>query len=162
MTPANAADGDDARDASAAAGDSTPRVALVVARFYPDLADEIAAAAEARVETRDAEVVERVPVPGAYDAPLVADRLARRDVVDAVAVLGVVVTGDTDHDQVVTHATARLLGRVALDRDTPVGFGVLGPDMSGAEAHERVEKAASAVDAALDTHATLQRIAAST
>ncbi|MFC6952166.1 6,7-dimethyl-8-ribityllumazine synthase [Halorubellus litoreus] len=148
----------EADSATTAEADSVARVALVVARFYPDLADEITAAAEARVDARDATVVERVPVPGAYDAPLVADRLARRDDVDAVAVLGVVVTGDTDHDQVVTHATARLLGRVALDRDTPVGFGVLGPDMSGAEAHDRVEKAASAVDAAIDTHAALRSV----
>ena len=146
------------RDSTGGTG-GAPHVALVVARFYSDLADEIAAAAEARVDARDATVVERVPVPGAYDAPLVADRLARRDDVDAVAVLGVVVTGDTDHDQVVTHATARLLGRVALDRDIPVGFGVLGPDMSDAEAHERVEKAANAVDAALDTHAALRSVA---
>ncbi|WP_369680789.1 6,7-dimethyl-8-ribityllumazine synthase [Halorubellus sp. JP-L1] len=141
--------------------DAEARVALVVARFYPDLADEIAASAVERAEARGGTVVERVPVPGAYDAPVVADRLARRDDVDAVAVLGVVVTGDTDHDRVVAHATARLLGRVALDRETPVGFGVLGPALSGAEARERVEKAASAVDAALDTQAALQRVSSS-
>jgi 6,7-dimethyl-8-ribityllumazine synthase len=136
------------------AGDVTS-IALVVGRFYPDLADEMEALARANADERDAAVVERVDVPGVYDAPLAADRLARREAVDAVAVLGAVVTGDTDHDRVVAHATANRLADVALDRDTPVTFGVVGPDMSGAEARERVEKAAGAVDAAVDLVAAL-------
>jgi len=68
-----------------------------------------------------------------------------------VAVLGAVVTGDTDHGQVVTHTAADKLGDVSLDRDTPVAFGVIGPDMSSAEAHERIEYAVNAVDADVDT-----------
>jgi len=96
-----------------------------------------------------------VPVPGAYDAPLAADRLARRDDVEAVAVVGAVVTGDTDHDRVIADAAAEALVRVSLDRDTPVTFGVSGPGMSGAEARERVEKGAEAVNAAVEMVRTL-------
>ncbi|WP_415379879.1 6,7-dimethyl-8-ribityllumazine synthase [Halosimplex sp. TS25] len=124
---------------------------LVVAEFYDDLAAELEAQARAAADERDASVAKRVGVPGVYDTPLAADRLARRDDIDAVAVLGVVITGDTDHDQVVAHAAARQLSRVSLDRDTPVAFGVQGPNMSGAEARARIEKGADAVHSALDT-----------
>ena len=101
-------------------------------------------------EGRDVEVVETLHVPGAYDAPLAADRLARRDDVDAVAAIGAIVTGDTDHDQVIANAAAQKLTDVSLDRDKPVTLGVVGPGMSGAEARERVGNAAKAVDGAID------------
>lgn len=63
---------------------------------------------------------------------------------------------DTNHDEVIGHATAQKLTDVSLERDTPVTLGVTGPGMSGAEARERVENAASAVDSALDLVAELE------
>jgi 6,7-dimethyl-8-ribityllumazine synthase len=128
------------------------RLGLVVAQFNKRgrVTEVMAERARVAAAVRDAEVVETLRVPGAYDTPLAADRLARRDDVDAVAVVGAVVTGDTDHDQVIADATAESLQAVSLDRDTPVTFGVSGPGQSGAEARERVEKGAAAVDAAVD------------
>jgi 6,7-dimethyl-8-ribityllumazine synthase len=123
---------------------------LVVARFNASVTEQMESEARETAADVGAEVVETVHVPGSYDAPLAADRLARRDDVDAVAVVGAIVTGDTDHDQVIGDATAQALTRVSLDRDTPVTFGVSGPGMSGAEARERVHKGADAVEAAVD------------
>jgi 6,7-dimethyl-8-ribityllumazine synthase len=122
---------------------------LVVARFNRSVTEPMEEAARAAAEDADATVVETVHIPGVYDAPLAADRLARRGDVDAVAVVGAVVTGDTDHDQVISHATAQRLSDVSLDRDTPVAFGVTGPGMSGAEARERTDKGAVAVESAI-------------
>ena len=132
-----------------------PTIGLVVAEFYDDMADVMEAKARENVDQHRATIAETIRVPGVLDAPLAADRLARRDDVDAVAVLGVVIAGDTDHDQVVAHTTARTIQDVSLDRDTPVAFGVMGPNMSADEARERLEKGAAAVDAALDTVETL-------
>ncbi|MFB6305248.1 MAG: 6,7-dimethyl-8-ribityllumazine synthase [Haloferacaceae archaeon] len=126
------------------------RLGLVVARYNASVTEPMAEAARDAAAERDATVVETVEVPGSYDAPLAADRLARRDDVDAVAVVGAIVTGDTDHDQVIGRAAAKSLTEVSLDRDTPVAFGVSGPGMSGAEARERVEKGAEAVNAAVE------------
>ena len=81
---------------------------------------------------------------------MAADRLARLEAVDAVVVLGTAITGDTEHDRVVVHTAAQRLVDVSLDRDTPVTFGVTGPGMSSAEAHERVDYGAYAVDVACD------------
>jgi 6,7-dimethyl-8-ribityllumazine synthase len=123
---------------------------LVTAQYNASVTDQMAETARAAAAEQGAEVVESVSVPGVYDTPLAADRLARRSDVDAVAVVGAVVTGDTDHDQVIGHAVAEQLTAVSLDRDTPVTFGVSGPGQSGAEARERVGKGAEAVDAAVD------------
>jgi len=122
---------------------------LVVAEFNRSVTEQMETAAVETADDAGADVVELARVPGAYDAPLAADRLARRDDVDAVAVVGAIVTGDTDHDDVIAHATAQKLTDVSLDRDTPVAFGVAGPGMSGAEARERVQKGAEAVDSAI-------------
>ncbi|SNR26179.1 6,7-dimethyl-8-ribityllumazine synthase [Halorubrum vacuolatum] len=123
---------------------------LVVARFNDSVTEPMAEAAREAAAARDAVIADEIAVPGAYDSPLAADRLARREGVDAVAVVGAIVTGDTDHDRVIAEATAAALTDVSLDRDTPVTFGVSGPGMSGAEARERVEKGAEAVHAAID------------
>ena len=123
---------------------------LVVARFHDSVPDAMAEAAREAAAERDAMVVDELSVPGAYDSPLAADRLARREAVDAVAVIGAIVTGDTDHDRVIANATAEQLTQVSLDRDTPVTFGVSGPGMSGAEARERIDKGAEAARAAID------------
>ena len=125
------------------------RLGLVVAEFNRSVTEEMEAAAREAAADADAELVETTHVPGAYDSPLAADRLARRDDVDAVAVVGTIVTGDTDHDQVIASAAAEKLTDVSLDRDTPVTFGVTGPGMSGAEARERVQKGADAVESAV-------------
>jgi len=123
---------------------------LVVAEFNASVTERMAEAAVDAAADRGVEIGETVHVPGVYDSPLAADRLARREEIDAVAVVGAVVTGDTDHDQVISDATAESLQSVGLDRDTPVTFGITGPGQSGAEARERVEKGAAAVDAAVD------------
>ncbi|MFB6102687.1 MAG: 6,7-dimethyl-8-ribityllumazine synthase [Haloplanus sp.] len=128
---------------------------LVMAQFNASVTEPMAEEARAAADAAGVDVEETVSVPGTYDTPLAADRLARREDIDAVAVIGAIVTGDTDHDRVIGDATAQALTRVSLDRDTPVTFGVSGPGMSGAEARERVEKGAEAVNAAVEMVRTL-------
>ena len=131
---------------------------LVVAQFNKErpVTHEMAERGREAAADAGAEVVETLEVPGAYDTPLAADRLARRDDIDAVAVLGAIVTGDTDHDRVIADAAARGLTDVSLERDTPVAFGVTGPGMSVAEAEERVEYGATAVESAISLAEELQ------
>lgn len=128
------------------------KLGLVVAQFNKErpITHEMADAAHEAAAARDADVVAELNVPGSYDTPLAADRLARRDDIDAVAVIGAIVSGDTDHDQVIADAAAQGLTNVALERDTPVTFGITGPGMSVAEAIERVDYGATAVDSAVD------------
>ena len=131
---------------------------LVVAQFNKERPVTHERAERGREAAADAgaEIVETIEVPGSYDTPLAADRLARRDDIDAVAVLGAIVTGDTDHDRVIADAAARGLTDVSLERDTPVAFGVTGPGMSVAEADERVGYGATAVESAISLAEELQ------
>jgi 6,7-dimethyl-8-ribityllumazine synthase len=128
------------------------RLGLVVAQFDKEgsVIDRMAEHAREAADRHDAEVVATVAVPGSYDTPLAADRLARRDDIDAVAAIGAIVTGDTGHDEVIADAAAQGLTEVSLDRDTPVTLGVIGPGMSTAEAKARVEYGARAVESAVD------------
>ncbi|AXR78894.1 6,7-dimethyl-8-ribityllumazine synthase [Natrarchaeobaculum sulfurireducens] len=123
---------------------------LVVAEFNRPITEQMEEVALETASDAGAEMYETVHVPGVYDAPLAADRLARLEDIDAVAVVGTVITGDTDHDQVITDAAAQRLADVSLERDTPVTLGVTGPGMSAAEARERIENASKAVNGALD------------
>ena len=125
---------------------------LVVAQFNKErpITVEMESAAREAAAERGAEIVETLRVPGSYDTPLAADRLARREDVDAVAVLGAIITGETDHDRVIADAAAQGLTRVSLDRDTPVALGIIGPGMSVAQAEARIGYGATAVESAID------------
>ncbi|MEF8784905.1 MAG: 6,7-dimethyl-8-ribityllumazine synthase [Haloarculaceae archaeon] len=128
------------------------QLGLVVAQFNKDrpITHEMAEHAREAASERDADIVETLEVPGSYDTPLAADRLARRDDIDAVAVIGAIVTGDTDHDQVIGDAAAQALTEVSLDRDTPVTLGIIGPGMSQDEAAARIDHGATAVNSAVE------------
>lgn len=123
---------------------------LVITQFYEDIAESMEEQAVEAAAELNAEISRTVSIRGVYDSPLAADRLARLDDIDAVAVLGAVITGDTDHDQVVAHTAARKLSDVSLQRDTPVTFGIIGPEMSSAEAYERIEYGVEAVPIAIE------------
>jgi 6,7-dimethyl-8-ribityllumazine synthase len=125
------------------------KVGLVVSRFNREVTREMEDRAAEKAEELGVEV-EKVRVPGAYDTPLAAKRLCERDDIDAVATAGAVVAGDTDHDSVVTEAAADALTRLSLEYDKPVTLGVAGPGMSGAEARERVDYGARAVESAAE------------
>lgn len=123
---------------------------LVVSRFNRPITERMEEAAKAAASDRGARVVETIHVPGAYDTPLAADRLARRPDVEAVAVVGAIITGDTAHDRVIADAAAQRLTDVSLDRDTPVTLGIAGPGMTAEQARDRTDYGANAVESAID------------
>ncbi|MDY7081390.1 MAG: 6,7-dimethyl-8-ribityllumazine synthase [Halobacteria archaeon] len=124
---------------------------LVVAEFNRPLTSEMEELAQEYVDEReDIEIVDKIIVPGSYDMPLAAKRLCERDDVDAVATIGVVIEGDTDHDQIVVEITADKLADISLEYDKPVTLGVSGPGMSADEARARVEYAERAVESAVE------------
>ena len=69
-----------------------------------------------------------VRVPGAFELPVAAKRLAALGGVDAIIALGAVIRGDTAHFEYVAGECAAGLSRVALDYGIPVIFGVLTVD----------------------------------
>lgn len=67
-------------------------------------------------------------VPGAFELPLAADRLAAKDQYDAIITLGAVIRGGTPHFDYVAGECARGVAEVGLKRGLPVIFGVLTTD----------------------------------
>ncbi|MDY6780092.1 MAG: 6,7-dimethyl-8-ribityllumazine synthase [Halobacteria archaeon] len=127
-----------------------PDLGLVVSEFNREITREMEERAEEHAGSLGAEVVEKVHVPGAYDSPLAAKRLCELDEVDAVVVLGVVIEGETDHDEVVVESAASKLTDVAVEHDKPVTLGISGPGMTRAQAYERVVYAERAVESAVE------------
>ena len=131
---------------------------LVVATFNAPVTEEMAASARSAAEEAGVDIAAEIEVPGAYDTPLAADKLARREEIDPVAVLGAIITGDTDHDDVIGAAATQKLTEVSLDRDTPVAMGITGPGQSADEARARTDYGARAVESAIDLATELEDI----
>ena len=103
------------------------RIGAVVSTFHSQLTRAMCSSAQrelaaAGLADEDFLVLE---APGAFELPLIARRLAIREDISAVLCFGLVLKGETTHDQYVADAAARGILDVSLQTDTPVLFGVL-------------------------------------
>ncbi|MFN4262356.1 MAG: 6,7-dimethyl-8-ribityllumazine synthase [Thioalkalivibrionaceae bacterium] len=69
-----------------------------------------------------------VRVPGAYELPLAADKMAKSGRFDAIVALGCVIRGATPHFDYVAGEASKGLAQVSLDSGVPISFGVLTTD----------------------------------
>ncbi|MEA2314269.1 MAG: 6,7-dimethyl-8-ribityllumazine synthase [Solirubrobacteraceae bacterium] len=99
--------------------------AIVLARFYEDLAARLLAGAKAAFAERAVTAVEVFEVPGAFELPLAASYAAASRRFDGVACLGAVIRGETDHYEFVCSEVARGVMQVQLQTGVPCAFGVL-------------------------------------
>jgi len=108
----------------------TMRIGLVASRFNQFIVDQLVSGACDALSRHGISESSRtlVWVPGAFELPLLADRMARSGRFDAIIALGAVVRGGTPHFEYVAGECARGLSRVALDHGIPVSFGVLTTD----------------------------------
>jgi 6,7-dimethyl-8-ribityllumazine synthase len=103
------------------------KVAIVAARFNDFIVSSLLKGATASWLEHGgaAEDLLVARVPGAFELPVVARKLAASGRWDAVVALGCVIRGDTPHFEYVAGECARGLNLVALDSGLPVVFGVL-------------------------------------
>ncbi len=103
------------------------RFAIVVARFNSFLSEKLLEGALDSLERSGAakDDIDVVRVPGAFEIPLVAKKLAEARKYDAVIVLGVVIRGATPHFDVVVSEVSKGTAQVSLATGVPVLFGVL-------------------------------------
>jgi 6,7-dimethyl-8-ribityllumazine synthase len=99
--------------------------AIVVGRFYEDLAGRLVSGARAAFVQAGHDDIAVFDVPGAYELPLAASYAARSGRYAGVACLGAVIRGETDHYEFVCTQTASGIMRVQLDTGVPCAFGVL-------------------------------------
>lgn len=103
------------------------RFGLVVSRFNSLVAERLLEGALDCLSRHGAreEDITVVKVPGAWELPLVADRLAKSGTFHAVVALGALIRGETPHFDVIAAECAKGLAQVSLGRQVPVAFGVL-------------------------------------
>ena len=70
-------------------------------------------------------------VPGAFEIPIIASKMAKSGKFDAVIALGAVIRGSTSHYDYVGSEVSKGIANVSLNSDVPVLFGVLTADTSG-------------------------------
>lgn len=103
------------------------RFAIVVSRFNETITEGLLGGA--RVLLREAGVrdedVTIVRVPGAFEIPLAAERLAGSGAYDAVICLGCLIKGDTMHFEYLAEAASHGIAQAAAATGVPIAFGVL-------------------------------------
>ncbi len=126
------------------------KLGICASEFNWDIVGPMVEFAKQHASFLEAEVRAEILVPGVYDLPLAVKKLVERNDIDAVAALGAVIEGDTEHDEIIMqHATRKLID-LAVQSGKPVTLGISGPGMTRIQALERVnDYAKRAVEAAV-------------
>ncbi|MBN2686534.1 MAG: 6,7-dimethyl-8-ribityllumazine synthase [Pontiellaceae bacterium] len=111
-----------ARQVVGALDASGMRFGIVVARFNDELTNALATSAYQCLVKYGAkpETIDLVRVPGAYEIPVVAEKMAASGRYDALIVLGVVVEGETQHAQMIIDTTGQSVLDIACRHQVPV------------------------------------------
>lgn len=109
----------------ASAGAGGGRYAIVAARYNPKYTDALTRFAKAELQSLGAEHVRVIRVPGAFETPVVAARLARARVVDAVICFGAILRGATTHADHIAIGVTNALAQLQIDSGVPIIHGVL-------------------------------------
>jgi 6,7-dimethyl-8-ribityllumazine synthase len=134
---------------------SDVRLAIVAARFNEHITERLVDGARTTIASRGgSDDVDVYWVPGAFEIPLVAKRLAASGSVDAVICLGAVVRGATAHFEYVAGPCASGVAAAALETGVPIVFGVLTTEddgqalerAGGREGNKGVEAALTAIE----------------
>lgn len=107
------------------------KIAIVVSRFNSFIVESLVEGAldalKRQGQVKD-ENITIVRVPGAYELPVAAQRIAKLNKYDAIIALGAVIRGGTPHFDFVAGESNKGLAQVSLQYDIPVSFGVLTTD----------------------------------
>jgi 6,7-dimethyl-8-ribityllumazine synthase len=106
------------------------RFALIVSRFNEFISNRLLGGAIDCLKRHEAaeEGIEIVWVPGAFEIPLIAQKLARSGRYDAVICLGAVIRGGTPHFEYVASEVAKGIAQVGLQSGVPTVFGIITSD----------------------------------
>lgn len=106
---------------------SSPRFAIVVSRFNEDVTSGLLNGALAYLDEHAIAVSEEhiIAAPGAFEIPLIAQKLAQTQRFHGVVCLGCVIKGDTAHFEYISQAASTGLMSASLATGIPLTFGIL-------------------------------------
>lgn len=130
------------------------RIAIVASRFNEDITSRLLDGCVKTLKARGIPEnhISVFWVPGAFEIPLIAMKMAKSKKFHAVICLGCILRGETTHDQYIATWTSLGIGTVSLQTGVPVIFGVITPltekqamKRSGGKNNKGVEAAGSAI-----------------
>ena len=134
-------------------------IAIVVSEFNKDVTSRMLSVAQEKAESMKLKIVHTCTVLGSFDMPVIVDALLKKSDIDGVVTLGAIITGQTKHDEVISHATAKTLTELSVKYQKPVSLGIIGPALQEKHAHARIRPVAErAVEAAERIFDELKRI----
>ncbi|WP_299812309.1 6,7-dimethyl-8-ribityllumazine synthase [uncultured Roseibium sp.] len=145
---------------------AAPKLLIIEARFYEDLADALAEGAVKAIEAAGASY-ERIAVPGVLEIPAALSMAMTAmenegELYDGFVLLGVVIRGETSHYDIVANESNRAIMDLIIDADLAVGNGILTVENSEqAWARAKVDdknKGGAAAEAALQMIALRERL----
>jgi len=101
------------------------KIAIVVARFNEFITSKLLSGCEGALRQHGVTDTDIIWVPGAFEIPLVAKKLAKSSKYNAIVALGTVIRGSTTHYDYVCNETAKGISNVIQTHEIPVIFGVL-------------------------------------
>ena len=103
------------------------KVGIVAARFNEFIVSKLVAGAQDALVRHDVkeEDIDLAWVPGAFEIPVIASKMAKSGKYDAVIALGAVIRGSTTHYDYVCSEVSKGIANVSLNSDIPVMFGVI-------------------------------------
>ena len=122
----------------------------MVSEFNEEVTSRMLSVANEKAKSMKFKVVYTCKVPGAYDMPIIVNALLKKKNIDGVVTLGAIIKGQTKHDEVISHSTAKSLTEISIKYQKPVSLGISGPGMQERHAYARIrpvaERAVEAVD----------------
>ncbi|MYV36038.1 6,7-dimethyl-8-ribityllumazine synthase [Weissella cibaria] len=105
-------------------------IAIVMSRFNTLITDPLLAGAKEALTMHGVEIanIDVYIVPGAFEIPLVAEKVANTAKYDGIVTLGAVIRGETDHYDLVINGAMTGIAQVGLKTGVPTVFGVLTAD----------------------------------
>ncbi|MEM2760714.1 MAG: 6,7-dimethyl-8-ribityllumazine synthase [Nitrososphaerales archaeon] len=113
-------------------------IGFVVSEFNANVTMKMLERAKKHAKSLGVDVRYICYVPGTFDMPLMVANLLQKKDVDGVVTLGAIIKGETRHDEVIAHSTARSITELSLLYKKPVSLGISGPGMNRAQAEDRV------------------------
>lgn len=106
------------------------KIGIVVSRFNSFITEQLLEGARDCIRRHggDDQAIALARVPGSWEIPLVAKRMAASGRYDAVICLGAVIRGDTPHFDYVAAEVSKGIATISLETEVPVSFGVLTTD----------------------------------
>ena len=135
------------------------KIAVVVSEFNKEVTSRMLSVTEEKAKKLKLKIIYTCEVPGAYDMPIVVNTLLQKNNVDGVVTLGAIIKGQTKHDEVIAHSTAKSLTELSLKYQKPVSLGITGPGMQERHAYARIRPVAErAVEAMVKITKEIEKI----